>query len=356
MEQTSKQGAWIAGIGMMTAVGDCAAQTATSVRAGVSRYQESPMFNRRSAPMIQALLPEEALPPLKDEIAAMPGLTSRQIRLLRLAGPAVQEATQTCPLDGPIPLFLSTPEILPGHSQVISPSFFDYLEAQAEIQIDRPECRGVATGRAGGLHLLQAALACLSKGKHDYVLLGGVDTYFSLSLLAELDGEDRVLADGVMDGFCPGEGAGFILLCSNRVRDAHPPQPRVWVHPPGIANEPGHRYSDRPYLGEGLSSAIGQAVMAMEDKKIGTVYSTLNGENFGAKEWGVSLMRNSDAFKEDHRLEHPADCYGDIGSASATVLMGLAAMELGKARAMDSALVYCSSEQALRSAACLEKL
>ena len=75
------QGAWICGIGMVTAVGTTAAQTASSVRAGVSRYQESSVYNKRFEPMTMALLPEDAIPPLNEKLASEPGLTSRQRRM-----------------------------------------------------------------------------------------------------------------------------------------------------------------------------------------------------------------------------------------------------------------------------------
>ena len=104
-------GAWICGIGMVTPVGGSTAQTAASVRAGLSRYQESSVYNKRFEPMTLALVPDQDLPPLNEALAALPDLTARQARMLRLAEPALQEATEPLPAGQSVPLFLAGPGI-----------------------------------------------------------------------------------------------------------------------------------------------------------------------------------------------------------------------------------------------------
>src|SRR5262245_31497410 len=99
----------IASVGLMSPVGDCAVQTASSVRAGICRYRESSILNRRSQPMTLALLPEDALPPLAADLDGARGLTTRQARMLRLAAPALKEASAGLgPAEHP-PLFLALP-------------------------------------------------------------------------------------------------------------------------------------------------------------------------------------------------------------------------------------------------------
>lgn len=353
MNGTHINGAWICGIGMMTAVGDSAAQTATSVRAGISRYQESAVYNKRFEPMTLALLPEDNLPPLNEELAAQPGLTSRQQRMLRLAAPALQEALQAYPLADPIPLFLAGPEILPDRPTAMTETFITQLDIQAQTQLDRSCSRLFPFGRAAGVMALEAALIQLAHGTHDYVLVGGVDSYLDLYLLGTLDMEDRVLANGVMDGFCPGEGAGFLLLCSDQVKQKQSIETLAKIHAPGIADEQGHRYSDQPYKGDGLAQAVSNAIASANTPPIRTVFASLNGENFGAKEWGVALMRNQGAFDEGFMLEHPAEYFGDAGAAVGPLLMGLVAVGLDKGYLNGPALVWGSSEFAQRGAVCV---
>ncbi len=319
--------AWICGIGMVTPVGDCTAQTATSVRAGISRYQESSIYNKRFEPMTLALLPEDALPPLNEELGNLPKLTSRQARMLRLAHNALLEAVEVLPEEQRLPLFLAGPETMAGRPLAITDTFISLLATQSGADLDRVKSRLFPTGRAGGMQALQAALSYLTTGEHDYVLVGGVDSYLDLYLLGTLDMEDRVLANGVMDGFAPGEGAGFLLLCSDKAREARQDKPTVKIHNPGIAAEAGHRYSKETYTGDGLANAITTALQAVDNQPVRTILSSINGENMGAKEWGVAYTRNVSAIDPGFRFEHPADCFGDTGAAAMPILAGLAAMK-----------------------------
>jgi len=172
-----------------------------------------------------------------------------------------------------------------------------------------------------------------------------------LHLLSALDAEGRILADGVMDGFCPGEGAAFLLLSADREPEPGHPKRMAFVSAPGLALEAGHRYSDEPYRGDGLAQAIALALAALAGRPASTVLGSLNGENFGAKEWGVAYLRNQASLAEPLRFEHPADCLGDVGAACAPLLIGLAAMGIAAAYREDPCLIWCSSDTALRGAA-----
>lgn len=347
-------GAWIAGIGMMTAVGDCAAQTAASVRAGISRYRESSVYNRNFDPMTLALLPEEALPPLAEILEKVPGLTSRKLRMLRLATPAFKEATQPVLSGTPPPLFLAGAEPLADRPPPVDDAFLDHLHTQVGGAFDRGTSAVFSSGRAGGFQALAAGLSALERGA-PFAVIGGVDTYLDLYLLGTLDLEGRVLAEGVMDGFCPGEGAGFLLLASEAAAGGQRPGLATFVHLPFLAVELGHRYSEEPYKGEGLANAVTGALPPLEGRPVRTVYGSLNGENFGAKEWGVSVLRNKAALAEGFHFEHPADCFGDTGAACGPLLLGLAAFGMSRGYRPGACLVWCSSERELRGATCLAR-
>lgn len=345
------QDTFILGVGMATPIGDCVAQTATSVRAGISRYKESSIYNKRFEPMTLALLPEEALPPLNDALAALPGLTACQSRMLRLADLALKDLGEALPKHQPIPLLLAGPEPLPDRPPAITTDFLGQLAVQTGIHLDEKFSQIFASGRAGGLEALKAAQALLAQG-HDTVLVGGVDSYLDLYLLGTLDQDNRVLAPGIMDGFCPGEGAGFLLLGCERTLPSTGTKPLARLSPPGLAEESGHRYSQQPYKGDGLAQAFTQALQSGEPP-VRSVLCSLNGENFGVKEWGVAYMRNKENFAEGFRLLHPADGFGDIGAAFAPVLIGLVAWGIQQGTLQGPALVWCASEHALRGAVCV---
>jgi 3-oxoacyl-[acyl-carrier-protein] synthase-1 len=339
--------AWVCGIGLATAVGDSTAQTASSVRAGICRYQQGAVLNRQFRPMTLALLPEPALPALATEPA---GFTSRQVRMLRLAKLALPQALAGATKVQRVPLVLAGPETLPERPPAITDAFLDALVAEVLAPIDRANSTLLATGRAGGLQALARAVELLGGGKHDHVLFGGVDSWLDLHLLGTLDRDGRVLAEGIMDGFAPGEGAGFVLLCNDRARAALHRDARVRIDPPGLADEPGHRYSAEPYTGAGLAQAVAAALAQADGTPIGTVLASLNGESLGAKEWGTAHARNTASLGTAYRIEHPADCFGDVGAAFGPILVGLAAVGMQRGYLPGPCLVYCASELAARAA------
>lgn len=331
----------ITAIGMITSVGANTEMTAASVRSGISAYQESVVLNKQFNPMILSLVPEDALPELEDDLKQKT-LTSRQQRLLRLATPAIQQLAEK--LETPVPLMLCGPEKLPGRRSVVSDKFLKYLMLQSKVPIVLENSYVLPHGRASGLYALEAAMQLLESGKYSQVMVGGVDSFLDLYLLASLDIDDRVLAEGVMDSFVPGEAAAFLLL---KLADN---DSSVKLYPPGLADEPGHRYSQEPYKGEGLSDAVEEALLNIQAPTIKTVFSSFNGENFNAKEWGVAAIRNQQSLDSEFNMIHPADCYGDIGAATGPVLMALASIGMQKGYYQKPALVWVSSEIQQRAA------
>jgi 3-oxoacyl-[acyl-carrier-protein] synthase-1 len=344
---------YIAAMGMITAIGGSALTTAAAVRARRKGMRMSPHYNKNFNPMTVALVPNAALPPLNPQPKKGPGLTARQRRMVQLATPALNEALSVYALKDPIPLFLAGPETLPGCPSPTHLNLIDSLIAQTGAKINREQSRVIATGRAGGVQALDLAFRYFETTGKDAVLIGGVDTYLDYFLLSVLDTDNRILAEGIKDGFVPGEAAGFLLLVSEKGRQYLKQPPLGTLYRPGLASEPGHRYSDVPYRGDGLADAVRLAIQQGNGQKIHAIYSSMNGESFGAKEYGVACARNSASLAETVEHEHPADGFGDIGAACGPVLMGLAALDLQKGWRQGPALVYCSSDGEQRAAVCV---
>jgi 3-oxoacyl-[acyl-carrier-protein] synthase-1 len=333
---------------MTTPLGLRASATAAAVRGGISRFNESPLMNRSGRPMILARLPDEALPPLGRELMPQHSLTSRQIRMLRLGTHAVAEAASALPGENEVPLLLAGPEPYPGEPPAVEAAFIAQLAQQVGSKLTVARSTVHPSGRAGGLEVLAAAVDLIHRRGLSHVLVGGVDSFVDAGLLGLLDRDGRVHAEDVVDGFVPGEGAGFLLLSSRRVL---PTSTAVgFISTPGIAQESGHRYSEQPYLGDGLSNAVRAAVQGASGLPIRTVFASFNGESFGAKEWGVAFIRNREAFHPEVRVEHPADCFGDLGAAVGPVLVGLAAIGLKKGYLPGPCLIWCASEGSPRAA------
>lgn len=205
------------------------------------------------------------------------------------------------------------------------------------------------------IHTAVERLRSVSDG---YVVIGGVDSYLDLHLLATLDMEDRIRAMGNFDGFTPGEGAAFLLLTTRETARRAKHDALARIDGAAWAEESGHRYSQDFYRGDGLDKAF-QRVFADVPTEWGptaTVYAGFNGEHFHAKEWGVAHLRHREHFVENVRIEHPADSLGDIGAALGPALVGLSAIGMQRGYRRAPCLVWCSSDKAERAAALLSAM
>jgi 3-oxoacyl-[acyl-carrier-protein] synthase-1 len=180
------------------------------------------------------------------------------------------------------------------------------------------------------------------------ILVGGVDTFLDLRLLATLGAEGRVKGPRVMDGFVPGEGAAFLLLkaASKRKHESSAPV----VAGAASTTDPGHRYGTAPARGEGLAEALEllRGNLSAPIGPIGTTFAGLNGENFDAKLWGVARLRHNDQFSPAMALVHPADCFGDTGAAAGAILTALAATALSAGHRPGPVLVWAASDLGTR--------
>jgi 3-oxoacyl-[acyl-carrier-protein] synthase-1 len=348
----SAQGAAIVSLGMMSAVGIGAQQTASSVRAGISRFCETSIYDRRFQPFTMALVSDECLPPLERSLVETNGLTARQARMLRLAAPALSETLRGVSNVGEIPVLVGTPEALPGRTDPAGEKFLERLIVQSGLKFNLGRSKMFPNGRAAGLLALQEALVRLQSGEDGHVIVGGVDTYLDLYLLGTLDMEGRILAKGVMDGFVPGEGAAFLLLSTGK-KVVSAKTRSAWIAGTATGVEMGHRYSEESYRGDGLASTVQELFAAIPSVKdnVQTVFVGFNGENFWAKEWGVAYLRSKERFQENVRIEHPADCFGDSGAAMGPLLLGLGAIGMQKGYVEGPCLVWCSSDREERGAA-----
>jgi 3-oxoacyl-[acyl-carrier-protein] synthase I len=334
------------GLGMITPVGLSAPEVAASVRAGSMRHTESPIMDRQFRPVVLAEVPEDGLPELHAGLQAG-GLTGREARLLRLAEPALRECLAALPANAkPPPLMVALPD-----NETTRPldeqRFLDALAVQAG-GFDRASSEALFRGRSGGLRAIARALDWLRSGA-PFVVAGGVDSFRDLYVLGTLDMEQRLKSETNLDGFIPGEGAGFVLLTLAGTAAAAGLRPLATLSGFAAAVEPGHLYSEQPYRGNGLAAAC-TAALQNGAGAIGDVYSSMNGESHWAKEWGVAFMRNRSHFSESHGMHHPAECYGDTGAAAGPLMVGLAALGIRDGYRRSPCLVYGSSDGGERAA------
>ncbi len=345
---------YIAGMGMITPVGGNVAMTVAAVEAGISGYRASDFINSKGNPATLALVPRQLFADMQVNIGEGDRFNEQHDRIIRMAIGAIQEACCYCEIETSIPLVLAMPDTHRDLSGLVS--FTQSLAENCAPMIDINLTRSIYSGRAAGIEAIDFAFKYLLDFAANFILIGGSDCHIDDEYLYKLDREKRLLAVDNPDGFAPGEGAGFILLTRHpelaQVRNGK----MIAINKPGVAEEKGHLSSEDVYRGDGLDQAFKSALINHHEQKIQTIYSSMNGENFWAKEMGVAQVRNRKSFKENVTIRHPADCYGDLGAATATTLISLAAENLFKNKKINSHLVYASSDTSKRGAIVVEKL
>jgi len=328
-------------VGMVTAVGLSAAETAASVQSATMRFAQIDCLDRRFEPITVASVPDAGLPVLSPEVANAPGLGARDGRLVRLGARALAECFGTArrlPTRPALILALPEPEREP---RLDAADFLGLLAAQTAHAFDAASSTTVTVGRAGGLVAVGRAASLVRSGRSLFVLAGGVDSLVDPSTLSDLDTRGRVKSEGNLDGFIPGEGAAFLLLASRAAAAAAGLPAMAVVSEVTEGFEKGHLGSKETYKGEGLAATIQSLVSsAPPPRPFVSVWSSMNGESHWGREWGVALLRSSGAFADPLAMNHPADCFGDTGAAAGAILTGLACLGTSGG----PALVYASSD------------
>lgn len=346
---------YVAGIGLITPVGGNTAMTTAALNADISAYAESRFYDKNRRPITMASVPSLVFESMDVAIDEGERYNEQQDHVIKMAIAAIGQACAEQPLEQSVPMVLAMPEVS-AQDDFISPSkLIQNLAQNCQPWIDPQLSRSLHNGRASGIEALGFAYEYLYESYGDYLLIGGSDSYRHYPRLDPLSADGRLLVSGSQDSFAPGEGSCFLLLTKNpakaMLREGH----IVALSQPGLAQEPGHMYSDEAYRGEGLDSAFKQALEKHPTSDVHTIYSSMNGENFWAKEFGVAQLRNKAAFREPVAVQHPADRYGDLGAATATTLIALAVNDLFERQEATTHMVYSSSDYGLRGAVLVNK-
>ena len=145
----------ILSVGMVTPFGSSAAQTAASVRAGISRMSESFIdeSNRRSHHV--RVREQGGSPSVVRRARGCRNLPPERRRLLRIASPAFLEALGA--FSDPVPVFVGAPEARPNGEHAVDLDFLAQVATQTGRAVDMARSRVVTKGRAAGLLVLQQA-------------------------------------------------------------------------------------------------------------------------------------------------------------------------------------------------------
>lgn len=351
---TNTQKLYIAGMGMVTPVGGNVAMTAAMVGAAVSAYKVSDVTTQTGEKVTMARVPDELMAEFTGEIDEGSRFNPRHDRVTRMAIIALQQACKEKTTEQAVPLVLAMSDIK-TESEGLS-SFVANLAKNLQPWLSTAMTRSIYSGRASGMEAIDFAFQYLYGPQYPYVLVGGSDSYEDSSRLIPLERDGRLLTVGAADAFAPGEAASFLLLTPHLELAQQRNGKAIALYKPGLADEPGHLFSEQPYRGDGLDQAFKNALINQPENSIHSIYSSMNGENHWAKEFGVAQIRNRKFFHDSVKIQHPADCYGDLGSATATTLIALSVEHLFNNSKAQAHLVYSSSDTGKRGALVVEKI
>jgi 3-oxoacyl-[acyl-carrier-protein] synthase-1 len=344
----------IVGLGAQTPVGLNLPSNVAAVRAGVNCFQIS-----------DYLLGYKQGEPLK--VSQLPTLSKDMAPFERMKSMALAAATEALepwlqhPVQGTeeLAIFLAVPSQRPGIQAGLGKQLIQEIIAGLPIKADKRRCRLAVTEHEGGLAALGYAANLIRAGAGEAVLVGGVECYHQIETLHWLETQDRLKVEKEPNGLIPGEGAGFVLLCSAAVADRANLPVFAEMVAAGRGIEPRLRFSGEPTVGEGLTQAF-QAMFSdpyCPQAQVRAIYCDLNGESWRVDEWCYSYVRTGTHHASPLDLHHPAANWGDVGAASGPLLVSLASFELVRYyEAQDLALVWAASDmQAYRSACLLRR-
>lgn len=339
----------LTGLSVLSPLGHDVHQTCAAIRAGIHGLSQHPFFFPEM-PDPEWDEPEPLL------VGLVPGVHTNFVgarRVLELALHALRALTRDTKLMraelGSTALLLSLPEVddVVG-TWDLGPGFADELAKRAGLPAFSPTFVD-RSGHVSMLRMLAQAQQLLEARTCERCILLGVESYHDEARLAGLDQKYKLRTDRARDGFLPGEAAVGMLV----ERGASPSRaPIVSLGAPSFAVEPRTIRGELSSSGNGLCSAIETALATGGATKSRWVFCDLNGESYRSYEWGLARTRLAErCFASAVRLQHPADCIGDVGVVSAGLSIACAAQAFVRGYApAENALVWASAEEGMRAA------
>ncbi len=340
-------------VGMVSPVGSDAAQTFTSVRAGLRRMQERPDIyaclaeNPRLDP--PSPLVASAVEHL-DPAARREGRVAEWLGVL--AGQAFADLGRRARLVPADAARLAVLLALPARAGV-GPEARDELLYHFHNHAERdllPHLSLSFGGNTAALGLVEQGAALLRDRRFAMVAVGAVDSWLFRPWLSAADAEWRLLSERNVDGFQPGEAASFVLLEGRAEAERRGVPPLATVR--AFSSGRFERAKGLPNTGAELAAALERVLPPSPP----LIVCDLNGESWRTKEWAYAISRLGNRLGVGFAIEHPAATLGDIGAATGASLVSLAVHYL-RSRHADraGAVVWAASDDGERRALALER-
>lgn len=200
-------------------------------------------------------------------------------------------------------------------------AFYGLLCERLELEFNA-HSRVISQGAVSVLSALHRARVLLAEQQVEQVIIAAVDSLMVARTLADLERNDNLLCSEHSDGIIPGEGAGAFSVSRGSGSGMG-----LQCQGLGFAMEDAMPGSGLPFRADGMVTAIKGALNQTNCTMFDIDYRTVNasGDQFSFKEASLALTRTLKTKKDEFDLVNPADCAGDMGSASAILMLAVAA-------------------------------
>lgn len=309
--------AHIVAVGLRTPVGLMSASAAAAVRAGICRVREHPfLLDPAGRPLRTAY--DGALDP---QLLGWP-------RILALAEAGLRQVLtvlRSCSNGHGASFWFALPEPRPGFGEREKQHVLDGLSQLAQRAGWPLPAGHFTSGQAGGLDALRRGWEAICDGSSELSLVAGADSYLDADTIQWLGASRQLATTATRSAFFPGEGAGFVVLMSDRLRQATRLPSLAWIRGAAVTPAPVDA-SPGLELGLGLTDAIRAAARDLDPGKerIHRVLCDINGERARSEAWGFATLRLHELFVNAGTYEAPAGSWGDLGAATGIALAALA--------------------------------
>ncbi|MBT1072770.1 3-oxoacyl-ACP synthase [Pelotalea chapellei] len=338
-------------VNSITAVGHDGRMTAASVRAGISRLSEYDDYLDSDGNPITVARIRDIEDDNHDTASRLSSIASKCLE--EMLGDYFKDCTSR-PSTFHLILGVAS-EDRPGPRY--EESCLYPLKMVMDEWADKVELEVVPQGNASMPYALAQAAELIESNPATLCIIGGIDSLLRASTLNwfEQAGRLKSVSYGRHQGLIAGEAVGFMIIedPARAEQASRPILARITAL--GLAEESSPRASNSPSRNSGLTDACHAALSGVQDKEIRAMFGDLNGENSRAVEWSMADMRCFKERYEQRQLWTPANCYGDIGAASGTVIANIVTQGFTRGWLQSPALMFCSDDHGSCGALVLEK-
>ncbi len=304
--------------GTQSPLGTWTSMSAANVRAGMARITKHAEYEDEKCSPVKVAMAGYLAPDIPN-----------QYRFFKLGMAALEEAM--VPLKNidtdfdTVPLLIGMSGERNGMHPGVQPSFCIQIGKTEYDCTIRFDTLFFPFEHASGLVALKEAVKKFENKEAEFCVVGGIESYMNLDTLKWLEENQNLKCSDNKWGFVPGEAAGFCLLAPSETVEKYSLEPLAEVVAVAETREEKQNKKDTVCTGNGLSQAFTQVLGSLpEGSRVHQVFCDMNGQRHRVDEYGYSIMRTSRFFEDPNDIIAPANLWGDLGAASAPLLISLA--------------------------------